>query len=224
MRLHMKKVRTFFALFMITAMVFSQTAYSAAWAEEIPEGERQEAVEEVAEEIEAEQPQEDAAEDASAVPEDPAEEVPAEDAAAEENAFTVPQESSGEIGTMEESAEESEVSVSFSEDGELYSVQLYGEAAEDSETAAEALKGTLELEDRDVDQVVAALFDEQEDQDDQSTNQGRPGKAPAVEDPDVPRQGDGSSIDVMTAKWLTQDSVDNDDIGLRPALYIRKTL
>lgn len=90
-------------------------------------------------------------------------------------------------------------------------VDVQGEAAKNKVAAAKALLNDTDMAKGDINDAVDELFnglrDGAGDQGDDSSDQDVP-----------PRQGDGSNIEAITAKWITPDSVDNDD----PSLLYRK--
>ena len=87
---------------------------------------------------------------------------------------------------------------------ELEAVQVFGDAAKSPKKAAESLQETTSLDDDEIDETVEELF--------------RDGENETQSDSTLPDRLDGSQIDTMTIKWITDDTVNNDDDSL---LYIK---
>ena len=90
-----------------------------------------------------------------------------------------------------------------SQKDDVEAISLYGDAAKDEGEAIDALKKDLLLSRKDAKNVANDLF-----------NVKAAKGATRGEDEDVPRQGDGSNIENISAKWITDDTVDNGDSSL----------
>ena len=90
-----------------------------------------------------------------------------------------------------------------SQKDDVEAISLYGDAAKDEGEAIDALKKDLSLSRKDAKNVANDLF-----------NVKAAKGATRGEDEDVPRQGDGSNIENISAKWITDDTVDNGDSSL----------
>ena len=125
-----------------------------------------------------------------------------------------------ETGPDDVLADEVSAAISYAEkDGDVDSVTLHGDAAIERATAIETMTGKLEL----TEGKAAAIADDllAVKKNNEIMLRG--------EDPDegepVPRQGDGSNIEYVSAKWITEDTVDNEDEGFlsperrHPLLY-----
>lgn len=86
--------------------------------------------------------------------------------------------------------------------GDVDAVALYGKAAKDEETAVNTLKRDLSFSKKEAGSVADELFSKAK------------GEAVRSGDEDVPRQGDGTNIESINAKWITLDTVDNDNNSL----------
>lgn len=86
--------------------------------------------------------------------------------------------------------------------GDVDAVSLYGKAAKDEETAVNTLKRDLSFSKKEAGSVADELFSKAK------------GEAVRSGDEDVPRQGDGMNIESINAKWITLDTVDNNDNSL----------
>ena len=80
------------------------------------------------------------------------------------------------------------------------SIILYNDAAENKDDAVDVLKDELSLSGKDAKNVASDLF----------SKKGTRGET----EEDIPRQGDGSNIEYISAKWITGDTVTNDDDSL----------
>ena len=100
----------------------------------------------------------------------------------------------------EESEKSTEHGTRTSKDG-LDAVTLYDEAAESKDDAVNVLRKELSFSRKEAKTIANDLFEED--------------FLPAIKlaEEDVPRQGDGTNIENITAKWLTTDTVDNGDAG-----------
>ena len=85
-------------------------------------------------------------------------------------------------------------------------VSLYNEAAKNKKDAVNALRKDLSFSRRESKAIANELFEEKTEP-----------KLKLAEE-DVPRQGDGSNIENISAKWITEDTVDNENAGF---LYYR---
>ena len=99
----------------------------------------------------------------------------------------------------------------FIKNGGNEAVGLFGEATKSQKEAKEALLEDTDLSDKEASEAAEEIFEEQ------------PIAAPAEDEggdgeEDIKSSGDGTSIDSVTAKWLTADTVDNGDASL---LYLR---
>ncbi|MCR5134697.1 MAG: hypothetical protein K6B12_03585, partial [Clostridiales bacterium] len=79
--------------------------------------------------------------------------------------------------------------------GKVKAVQVQGKAAGSKAAAKEALKADTDLSDKEINDAVDDLF-------------AAP-QAGTLKAENVPRQGDGSNIESIEAKWMTEDTVDN---------------
>ncbi len=113
----------------------------------------------------------------------------------------------------DDASDESLGGVSFvtaGEDDEVEAVVVQGEAALSEEAAVEALAELDDLTSDEAAEVGGRLF--LMDGDDPADDEDEP------DDDTLPRSADGSYIDSISARWVTKDTVDNDDPNL---LYIR---
>ena len=78
-------------------------------------------------------------------------------------------------------------------------VTLYNEAAKNKKDAVDVLRKDLSFSKREAKTIANDLFE----------------KGPEIRlaEEDVPRQGDGSNIENISAKWITPDTVDNEEAG-----------
>ncbi|MBQ4383516.1 MAG: hypothetical protein II795_03470, partial [Firmicutes bacterium] len=187
---------------------------------------------------EPEIPAEESVEESSVVEEngeessDPKEESIEESAPAEES--------------KEESAEESsdpaldKPEATFVEKKGLRAVQLYGPAALKAEEAEKAIASQDGLDKEAIDSIKEDLYignDLFVNPDDEKANDGKKagdakagtdngddkkeptrGDDDTGEEEEIPRSGDGSNIESITARWITEDTVDN---GNADFLYVR---
>ena len=124
-----------------------------------------------------------------------------------------------------ELSEKEEAKASKAEDGStadyvnkkgVEGADVSGNAAQDKEKAEEALSDLTELTENKAEKVAKSLFAAKA-----AEGEGDTGDADGDGDePERPTNvsGDGSNIDVMTARWVTEDTVDNGDPDL---LYVR---
>ncbi|MBQ6366923.1 MAG: BspA family leucine-rich repeat surface protein [Erysipelotrichaceae bacterium] len=108
-----------------------------------------------------------------------------------------------EAAVPEETAD-TETAVTYVENGGVYAVQLYGKAAEKKEDAVAALQTVEKMDEEKINETVMSLF-----------------AAPAQEtnsEETPPRSLDGSNIEGISVKWITEDTVSNDDDSF---LYVR---
>lgn len=80
------------------------------------------------------------------------------------------------------------------------SVVLYNDAAESKKDAVATLTDELSFSQKKANAIASDMF----------SKKGNRGE----DEEDVPRQGDGSNIEYISAKWITGDSVTNDDDSL----------
>ncbi len=109
-------------------------------------------------------------------------------------------------GASDDTADEPRMSFSAAEE-DLFAVQFYDEAALSREDAlAELRKGSV-LGEEETEDLLTDLFDAPVRKD---------GAAAEEEDDEAeyPRQGDGSNIENIDAKWVTEDTVDNGEDAL----------
>lgn len=110
----------------------------------------------------------------------------------------------------EENSDGGIASADFVEKDGLEAVDIQGEAVESEEAAAEALEALDGVSTAKADEIAEELlapgFELMADDDDDPDGDG------------IPRQGDGTQIESIKAKWITPDTVDNGDPGL---LYIK---
>ncbi|MBQ9036214.1 MAG: BspA family leucine-rich repeat surface protein, partial [Erysipelotrichaceae bacterium] len=127
---------------------------------------------------------------------EPVVEVPATDTSTEQPAAEEPV-------TDETDVEYAEEAVYTVAENDLKAVALYGEAALNQETAALALQNNTELDDAEIADITASLF-------------AASRKIEPVAD--IPREGDGVTIEDISIFWVTEDTVDNGDESL---LYVK---
>lgn len=95
----------------------------------------------------------------------------------------------------------SDDNVTYVSDGTLEALQLQNEAAEDKKAAKQALKENTDLSDKQIDELTDGLFRDGTDDD---------GDGEGDDDDDTPpREDDGSYIEWITVKWLTNDTFDD---------------
>ncbi|MBQ2059106.1 MAG: hypothetical protein II488_04965, partial [Firmicutes bacterium] len=94
-------------------------------------------------------------------------------------------------------------------------VQLYGEAASSSRSAGLLLEEEGGLDADEISEITEELFESEGliSALKSLLKKAAPKKASRGGD-EIPQQADGSSIESITAKWITADSVDNGDSGL----------
>ena len=93
----------------------------------------------------------------------------------------------------------------YSEIDDVEAISLYNEAAENKEDAIDVLIDELSFPKKDAKKVAEDLFD---------IKGNRALTKGDNDEEDVPRQGDGSNIENISAKWITDDTVDNGDSSL----------
>ena len=133
--------------------------------------------------------------------------TPAEEETAQEDEYVVEEETPADTGeevlpAEETPADEGGESVDFvkTEDDDIFAVTIHGDAAEDPEAAAAALSEHTDLSLGEIEEIMAVTFDD-------GTNNASPQS-----------EADGTKIIGITAKWITQDTVDNGDESL---LYVK---
>lgn len=84
---------------------------------------------------------------------------------------------------------------------DIEAISLYGEAAKEKDDAIDAFRDDLSMSRKDAKLAANELFDVKDAK----------GATRGEADEDVPRQADGSNIESISAKWITADTVDNDD-------------
>ncbi len=176
-----------------------------------PDGGQKETPSEVPEQA----PEAPASGESSAQPEEPEEPestVPAEtaepssekgpSAAAPDAPSAAPSE--GADAAEEPGFEEDEMApvATLSEQRGLRAVRVSGQAALDRREAEQAAAQMTDLSEAEAREAADLLFAE----------------TPEPEEPEVPRAGDGSTIETLTVSWITEDTVENDDDAL---LYVR---
>ena len=134
---------------------------------------------------------------------------------------------------VEESKEESveepsdpaldEPEATFVEKKGLRAVQLYGPAAMKAEEAEKAIASQDGLDKEAIDSIKKDLYvgnDLFVNPDDEKADDGKkgPSRGGDAGEEDYPRSGDGSNIESITARWITEDTVDNGDDDF---LYVR---
>ena len=93
----------------------------------------------------------------------------------------------------------------YSEIDDVEAISLYNEAAENKKDAIDVLIDELSFPKKDAKEVAEDLFD---------IKGNRALTKGDNDEEDIPRQGDGSNIEYISAKWITPDTITNDDDNL----------
>ena len=124
----------------------------------------------------------------------------------DQNEGKTPENENTDVTDPEEITEETslyEDAVHYTEKGDLKAADVQGEAAESKAKAKEAFGEETDLSKKDIDEAVVELF---------------AAEGESVEEEGIPHQGDGSTIEEVSVKWVTKDTTDNDDSNL---LYVK---
>ncbi len=116
-----------------------------------------------------------------------------------------------------------EPEATFVEKKGLRAVQLYGPAAMKAEEAEKAIASQDGLDKEEIDSIKKDLYvgnDLFVNPDDKKADDGKkgPSRGDDAGEEGFPSSGDGSTIESITARWITEDTVDN---GVDGFLYVR---
>ncbi len=102
---------------------------------------------------------------------------------------------------------------SYVAEEDLFALNLQGALSDDVQMAVQIMEEETDLSDDEIQEITDDLFD------DDGEEEGSDDQGCVLNSSDNPcRSADGSSIETLTAKWITADTTNNDDPSL---LYIR---